>query len=303
MEMLAIQDAERRFGDVQALAGVSLAVHAGEMLALLGPNGAGKTTLVRAVAGRVRLDRGGIALAGRTRTLREARPELGVVSQELALYARLTAGENLSLFGTLNGLSGAALAERVTWALDWTGLAERERQLVGAYSGGMKRRLHVACAVLHAPRVVLLDEPTVGVDPQSREFLYEMLDQLRAQGTALLLTTHHLEEAEARCDRIAILDHGRVVARGALPELVAQAGLSGRRVRLTLEQAAPTAPSGLELSADGRVLSARVEDVALDVPAMLARVHAAGLVVRDLEVRTATLQQAFLALTGKELRE
>lgn len=303
MDVLRIQDAERRFGDVQALAGVSLAARAGEILALLGPNGAGKTTLVRAVAGRVRLDRGTIELAGRVRTPREPLPELGVVSQELALYARLTARENLELFGTLQGLAGAALAARVRWALDWIGLADRAAHLVGAFSGGMKRRLHVACAVLHEPRVLLLDEPTVGVDPQSREYLYGMFDQLRAGGAALVLTTHHLEEAEARCERIAIMDRGRIVAEGALESLVAHAGLAGRRVRVALEKPAREAPAGLALADDGRALTARVDDVGAEVPALLQRVHAAGHAVRDLEVRPASLQQVFLALTGKDLRE
>lgn len=303
MDVLQIRGAERRFGSVQALAGVSLEARAGEIVALLGPNGAGKTTLVRAVAGRVRLDRGEVLLAGRVRTPREPRPELGVVSQELALYARLTARENLELFGTLQGLAGAALAARVRWALDWIGLADRADTQVGAFSGGMKRRLHVACAVLHAPRVLLLDEPTVGVDPQSREFLYGMFDQLRGDGAAVVLTTHHLEEAEARCERIAIMDHGRIVAEGALAELVAHAGLAGRRVRVSLEQPAREAPAGLDRLDDGRTLSARVDDVGAEVPALLARVRAAGHVVRDLEVRTATLQQVFLTLTGKDLRE
>ena len=157
--------------------------------------------------------------------------------------------------------------------------------------------------MLHEPKLVLLDEPTVGVDPQSRESIYEMLDALRASGTSLLLTTHYLEEAEARCERIVVIDHGRAVAAGTLVELVEQAGLSGRRVRLSLDRPATQAPKGFTLGEDAGTLTATITDVAHELPGLLARVQAEGLNVRDLEVRTASLQAVFLALTGKELRE
>jgi ABC-type Na+ transport system ATPase subunit NatA len=173
---------------------VSLSLGEGELLGLLGPNGAGKTTLIRAIAGRVRLDGGTISLYGHTLEPERPRPDLGVVPQENALYPLLTARENLETFGQLNGLDGKRLRERVAWALEWSGLAERARSPVRTFSGGMKRRLNLACGVLHEPKLVLLDEPTVGVDPQSRESIYDMLGALRARGTSLLLTTHYLEE-------------------------------------------------------------------------------------------------------------
>src|SRR5437016_5427033 len=147
----------------------------------------------------------------------------------------LTARENLTTFGRLGGLRGRDLRERVAWALDWTALGDRAREPVKRFSGGMKRRLNIACGVLHRPRVILLDEPTVGVDPQSRERIYDMLAELRREGASLLLTTHHLEEAEARCERIVILDHGRVIAAGTLDALVERTIGAQRAVRLTLD--------------------------------------------------------------------
>ncbi len=303
MDALRIEGARKRFGATAALEGLTMELRAGEMLALLGPNGAGKTTLIRALAGRVRLDGGAVTLFGRTLAPADPRPELGVVPQELALYPLLTARENLEVFGTLQGVPAPRLRERTRWALEWTGLAERPRDPVKSFSGGMKRRLNLACGILHEPKVVLLDEPTVGVDPQSREKLYEMLAALRATGTSVLVTTHYLEEAEARCERIVIMDRGVALAAGTLPELVATAGLAGRRVRLALDRPAVAAPAGFALEADGAALTATITDVAGELPALLARVRDAGLVVRDLDVRTASLQAVFLELTGKELRE
>src|SRR5512140_3722333 len=244
--VLKVQDAKKRFGATQALDGLSLELREGELLGLLGPNGAGKTTLVRALAGRVRLDGGAIELFGRRLSGSEVRDGLGVVPQEIALYPLLTARENLEAFGSFNGLRGAALRDRVAWALDWTGLTERAREPVRRFSGGMKRRLNIACGVLHEPRVILLDEPTVGVDPQSRERIYEMLDRLRAAGSSLLLTTHQLDEAEARCDRIVIQDHGRVVASGTLSELVEHTVGTRRQVSVTVDALPSGAVEGLE---------------------------------------------------------
>ena len=300
---LEIRDARKSFGTTRALDGMSLTLGEGEMLGLLGPNGAGKTTLIRAIAGRLRLDGGSAALFGHVLEPGKARADLGVVPQENALYPLLHARENLETFGRMNGLEGKRLRERTAWALEWTGLADRATTPVKSFSGGMKRRLNLACGVLHEPRLVLLDEPTVGVDPQSREKIYDMLEGLRAAGTALLLTTHYLEEAEARCERITIVDHGRTIASGTLPELVVQAGLGGQKLRLTLEHATAAPPAGFTSENGGGALTATLRDVGGELPGLLARLHAAGLGVRDLQVRGASLQSVFLALTGKELRE
>ena len=307
MNILTVADASKRYGGVQALDGASLALRRGELLALLGPNGAGKTTLIRAISGRVRLDGGEIRIfdqpvvAGRTPRV------LGIVPQELALYQLLTARENLEAFGRLHGLSGAELSKQIEWALERTGLAERAREPVKQFSGGMRRRLNIACGILHHPRIVLLDEPTVGVDPQSRDRIYVTLGELAAEGVSLLLTTHHLEEAEARCSRTVIIDHGRVIAAGTLPELVDQT--VGRHRLVTLRLNAPLAADlvprlRLEVDpADARQVRARMTDVAADLPSLLEGIRATGGAVDDVEVRGPSLQAVFIHLTGRELRE
>ncbi len=306
MGVLRIEGATKSFGASPALRGLSLELRSGETLALLGPNGAGKTTLIRAIAGRVRLDQGRIVLADRELSPGGPRESLGVVPQEIALYPLLTARENLQVFGRLHGVDGETLARRVDAALDWIALEGRANEPIAGFSGGMKRRLNIACGVLHEPRVVLLDEPTVGVDPQSRERIWEMLATLVDRGASLLVTTHMLEEAEARCSRVTVIDHGVGLASGTLPELVAHAGLAGRRVRVALESPLPAsapAPAGFRRSDDGAQLSAAIGDVSAELPALLAALQRSGVAIRDLDVRGADLQAVFLALTGKELRE
>src|SRR5262245_17124863 len=220
MSALSVVNARKAFGKVTALDGASFDLLEGELLAVLCPNGGGKTTLIRAVAGRVRLDGGEMRLFGRVLDGRRTPPEIGIVPQEVALYPLLTARENLNAFGSLHGLKGGDLTRQVDWVLDQIGLADRAAEPIKQFSGGMRRRLNIACGILHRPRVVLLDEPTVGVDPQSRDRIYDVLAHLRSTGVSLLLTTHHLEEAEARCSRTVIIDHGKVIASGTLSELV-----------------------------------------------------------------------------------
>ena len=303
---LELSDARKTFGEVQALAGASFAVHTGELLGLLGPNGAGKTTAIKAIAGRLHLDTGTIRLFGRTLAPRDPRPEIGVVPQELAIYPRLTARENLEVFGRLYGVEGAPLRERVVWALEWADLQPRAREPVLRFSGGMKRRLNIACSLLHSPRVVLLDEPTVGVDPQSRERIYEMLAALRASGVSIVLTTHHLEEAEQRCDRIVIIDHGKIVAAGTLAEIVGNTLGASRAIEIHLAKTWPpdaAVPAGLLLSADRRHVSGTVEDLGRDLPRVLEDVNTTGAGIADVALTGATLHDAFIALTGRDLRE
>jgi ABC-2 type transport system ATP-binding protein len=295
MPILEVRGARKRFGPVVALDGVDLRVERGEWIGLLGPNGAGKTTLVRAIAARVRLDAGVIAFASGRR--------LGVIPQDVAIYPFLTARENLEVFGALYGLGRGALRSRVAWALDWTGLAERGDERTAGFSGGMKRRLNIACAVLHAPDLVLLDEPTTGVDPQSRERIFGMLAELRAAGASLLHTTHQLGEAEGVCEHVVIVDRGRVVAEGA-PEVLVERTLGrDREVVLTLDRpAAPgTLPAGTR--GEGCTVRAGIDDLAVGLPALLERLRAAGYGVADLQVVRPDLEAVFLHLTGRELRE
>jgi ABC-2 type transport system ATP-binding protein len=312
MSVLRVTNARKHFGPVAALNGATFDLRQGELLALLGPNGAGKTTLIRAVAGRVRLDGGEIRVFDRVLDGRQTPPELGIVPQEVAVYPLLSARENLEVFGRLHGLSGSDLSKQVAWALDRTGLTERANESVSQFSGGMRRRLNIACGVLHRPRVVLLDEPTVGVDPQSRDRIYDMLDGLAQSGVSLLLTTHHLEEAEARCARTVIIDHGKVIASGTMAELVEQTVGLHRLVTLRLD-APLNGDAGVEASEgtaalstdalDRRIVKARLRDVAAELPPLLDRIRLAGRSVDDVEVRGPSLQSVFIHLTGRELRE
>jgi ABC-2 type transport system ATP-binding protein len=302
---LRVTQACKRFGTTQALDGAEVVLERGQLLLLLGPNGAGKTTLIRAVAGRVRLDQGQIEILGQAvnGAASNARRSLGIVPQEIALYPLLTARENLEVFGAFHGLGGAALAEQVSSALTWTGLADRAQEPIKGFSGGMKRRLNIACGVLHKPEVVLLDEPTVGVDPQSRERIWEMLDKLKQAGASLVLTTHQLDEAQTRGDRIVIIDHGKTIAAGTFHELVEQTVGTRRQVTLTLDRplAGPLDMPGVQ--SEDRTIRWQAADVAAELPPVLQSVRAAGRHVEEVTVQSPTLQSVFLHLTGRELRE
>ncbi len=212
---------ERRFGERRALTGLDLELRAGECLGLLGPNGAGKSTTVRILATLLRPSSGSVRVLGLD-PLRDAerlRARIGVVPQELALYEQLSARENLEFFAVLQGLSGTLLVDAVQQGLTLAGLAERAEERVKTFSGGMKRRLNIALALVHGPELVFLDEPTVGIDPQSRERVYQMVESLHARGVTIVYTSHQLGEVERLCDRIVILDRGAKVAEGTLAEL------------------------------------------------------------------------------------
>jgi len=289
--VLNVTNAVKSFGSTKALDDASFELREGEWLALLGPNGAGKTTIVRSIAGRVRLDSGKIMLLGaQLNGTRDAmRRKLGIVPQEIALYPRLTAQENLRCFGELVGLNGAALEERVEWALAFTALSDRVNDPIQTFSGGMKRRLNLVCAVLHRPPILLLDEPTVGVDPQSRQRIWEMLESLRRDGASILLTTHQLDEAQQICDRIVVIDRGKVIADGTLDELVRKTIGSRRQVAITFST--------------GETVRSAVSDIGEDLSKMLSEAKSSGHTVTDVHIESPTLQAVFIHLTGRELRE
>src|SRR5258707_7825638 len=212
--MLLATDLWKSYGANVAVAGVSLEVNKGEIVGLLGPNGAGKSTTVAMLCGLAPPDRGTVSIAGEPfrGDASGVKRRIGLVTQDISLYEELPAVGNLELFGALYGLKGETLRSRVAEALSLVGLADRARDKPSTFSGGMKRRLNIACALVHDPEVLLLDEPTVGVDPQSRNAIFENLETLRTRGKALLYTTHYMEEAERLCDRIVIMDHGKVLA-------------------------------------------------------------------------------------------
>lgn len=300
---LSVQNVERSFGSNQALKGISLNVAKGERLALLGPNGAGKTTLVRAICGRLRVDKGQIELFGESIELPRVLDQIGVVPQDLAIYGDLTAEENLTAFGRLHGLKGRSLRDRVSWALKWIGLEDRKTQLTSVYSGGMKRRVNIACGVLHSPKLILLDEPTVGVDPQSRQRIFDMLDELSQNGTTIILTTHQLDEAQSQCDRIVIVDHGQIVADGTLADLIEHTTGSQRLIFLNIDGAMTASIPNLEWDMANECFVASVDEPASELPYLLNRIQACGGKVIDLEMHQPNLHDVFIHLTGHGLRE
>jgi len=290
---LVVDRAAKTFGRVRALDGASFDVRRGEILGLLGPNGAGKTTLIKAIAGRVRLDAGSVTVFGRAVGREDPRPEIGVVPQELAVYKLHTARENLEVFGRLYGVSRRALAERVRWALHWSGLEDRADETVVKFSGGMKRRLNIACSLLHEPALVLLDEPTVGLDPQIRQELWSLIDGLREQGVTALMSTHYIEEAERLADTVAVMNQGKIIAQGTPAELVrAHAGelvieVYGPPDRLA-EVSELAASNGWPSRRSGPAVAImRAETLDGDAP--------------DGVRRPANLEDAFVALTGEEI--
>jgi ABC-2 type transport system ATP-binding protein len=299
---LEVSGAVKRFGQQTALAGLNLDVARGEWVALLGPNGAGKTTLMRAIAGLTTLAGGEItALGARVVAGRGAPEGLGLVPQKIALYPELTADENLDIFGRMHGLRGERLRERVEWALSWTGLDHRRDDPVGAFSGGMQRRLNIAAGVLHAPRLVLLDEPTVGVDPQARDRISEMLCELRSDGAALVQSTHQFSEIEGVCDRVVIVDHGRVVASGTPADLVREVANQPRPFLVRVDRHVEVSFEGRTLAGDR--LGGLMSDVATGLPELLRSVAEAGANVVDVQVEAPGIEAVFKRLTGRELRE
>jgi ABC-2 type transport system ATP-binding protein len=309
--MIEVQDLRKQYGDLRAVEGITFTAPAGRIFGLLGPNGAGKTTTIGCVSGLLRPTSGRVAVLGHdvVREPRAARQHIGVVPQELALYEDLAADANLSYWGAAYGLKGEALRTRVADVLDLIGLADRAREPVSRFSGGMKRRLNFGCGIVHAPRVLLLDEPTAGVDPQSRVRLLDLVREQVREGATVLYTTHYMEEAQELCDRIAIVDRGILLAEGTLDELRALAGekdllrLTGRfdpaAARLAVEgvddvDVLSAAPDGLSLSTRG---------ASRKLPAIFGALAAAGADIHETTIRVPSLESLFIKLTGRELRE
>jgi len=274
--LITIDDLVVRFGDLVAVDGVSLEIPAGSLFGLLGPNGAGKTTAIACIAGLTRPTRGEVRIAGSTTSAKVSRG-LGVAPQALALHPTLSVVDNLRVFGGIHGLRGSRLRERVDWALELAQLTDRRRTRVHTLSGGMKRRLNLAASLLHDPRIVICDEPTTGVDPQSRNHLFETIRALHAEGRTVLYTTHYMEEVEALCDRVAIMDRGAILVEDTLERLLEPEG-GASELHVTLAE---------ECEPD------RLAD----------RMREGGLRVERVTARRRSLEQVFLDLTGRELRD
>jgi ABC-2 type transport system ATP-binding protein len=305
--MLTIENVTKRFGEIVALDRVSLSLARGEFFGLLGPNGAGKTTLMSLVAGLRAPDSGSISISGQRvgPNAMAPRHELGFVPQAIALYEELSAEENLRLFGKLYGLAGQELRARVDHGLHAAQLFERRQDKVQTYSGGMKRRINVVASILHRPALLLCDEPTVGVDPQSRNAIFEFLQRLNADGMTIVYSTHYMEEATRLCSRIAIIDHGRMLALGTLDELLTHLPFSelvriARNDQTTAQMQALTEYGEITKAEDAYLFKLRD---GLRFSEFFAAAEELGLPYRYFNIRRPTLEDLFLHLTGKNLRD
>ncbi len=309
--MIQVEHLRRTFGSLVAVDDISFEVRDGEIFGLLGPNGAGKTTTISMICGVLQPDGGRVLVDEADIWIdpKRVKQSLGVVPQEIAVYEDLTARDNLNFWGSLYGLSGSDLKDRVDEVLSRVGLAERAGDKVKQFSGGMKRRLNLCMGLLHSPKFLLLDEPTVGIDPQARLNILDVIREVAAGGTTVLYTTHYMDEAEELCDRIAIIDHGKILTVGTLDELTKMAG-EGEMVRLT----------GTFDTDRGRELLSRLEgvhihsvedgravlSVSADGPGLtgvLPRLLDSELAVDDVSIQKPSLQSVFIRLTGRELRD
>jgi ABC-2 type transport system ATP-binding protein len=305
--VLTIRHLTKRYGSIAALDDVSLSLHEGEFFGLLGPNGAGKTTLMSLVAGIRPADGGEILLQGEKFQPNriEQRLQLGFVPQTLALYDELSGEENLRLFGRLYGLSGSLLRERVEEALLAAQLQDRRRDQVQTYSGGMRRRLNVVAAILHRPKLLLCDEPTVGVDPQSRNAIFEFVQKLNDEGMTIVYSTHYMEEATRLCSRIGIIDHGKLLALGTLDELLVKLPFA-EQIRIVRNETVTTQLGALaefgEIAETEEAFVLTARD-GLRLSDFFAAIEELGLSYRYFSVTRPTLENVFLHLTGKTLRD
>ena len=309
--MIEVHDLRKTYGDLVAVDGVSFTANAGSIFGLLGPNGAGKSTTIGCLSGLLRPTGGRVSVMGHdvVNDGLAARKNLGIVPQELALYCELSATDNLSYWGAAYGLRGDELKRRINAVLDLTGLLDRATEPVKTFNGGMQRRLNFGCGIVHQPKVLLLDEPTVGVDPQSRVRLLDLVREQVAGGTCVLYTTHYMEEAQTLCAQIGIIDHGKVLALGTLDEL---RGMMGERDILRLTGIfdagrARAAVSQLDqtevVSADETALMLSVEGASRMLPAIFSALSEVGCEVQETTLTQPSLESLFIKLTGRELRE
>ena len=310
--IVSATDLRKSYGDLTAVDGLSFEVRRGESFGLLGPNGAGKTTTISMLVGLLKPDAGTVWVGGSSDSGAaenggdpldpEIRRAIGVAPQALSLYGELTARENLRFFGQLYGLAGKTLNERVQWCLDFAGLTDRKNDRVATFSGGMRRRLNIAVALVHQPSVLLLDEPTVGVDPQSRNHIFECIQQLQNDGMTILYTTHYMEEAQRLCDRVAIVDRGKLLALDSVANLVgAHGGTSVVEASLKPETIAKLDAGELELPGQCEAGALRFESE--NPLEEVAQLTGQGVQFQTLRIAEPDLESVFLSLTGRSLRD
>lgn len=311
MTIAQMENIVKRYGSQRVLDHVDLTIEKGEIVGLLGPNGAGKTTLIHSLAGLLRIDSGDITLFDQrlTEHIQEMKKNIGLVTQDITVFEDLTAKENLEFFGGIYGLKGAVLKQRVEETLEFVGLKEQAKKLPTKFSGGMKRRLNIACALVHQPKLLIMDEPTVGIDPQSRNHILESVRELQRQGTTILYTTHYMEEVQSIASRVVIMDQGHVIAQGTLDELVENLQ---HEEKIVLELATEPTEAVLQklrsldgvkkVVQDGLKLQIISSTGAGNLDRVLSIVKDAG-GVRSVSAEKPTLEDVFLTLTGKSLRD
>ncbi len=311
MDVVKVRKLVKRFGDITAVDNVDLDIKEGEIYGLLGPNGAGKTTIINILCSMVKRDGGDLRLFNKRvdKSIESIKGRIGVVPQNIAIYDDLTAIENVMFFASLYGLKGALLRERALEALEFVGLSEQEKNLPATFSGGMKRRLNIACAIAHHPDLIIMDEPTAGIDPQSRSHILKSVKKLNSMGSTIIYTTHYMEEAEHLCTRIGIIDHGKVIAEGTCEQL--QSIVTDRKsiiVQTGIDE--EINPEGLK-NIKG-VLDASVDDNRVTIECLkesncisdvMAFFTRQKIMVSDIRMQGVNLETAFLSLTGRRLRD
>jgi ABC-2 type transport system ATP-binding protein len=309
--LLEIQNLKKRYKDFVAVDNLNLNVEEGEIYGLLGPNGAGKSTTINTIIGLTKVNGGQIKIFGKkfNGTETDIKKQIGVVPQDIAVFEELSAYENVEFFGKLNGLRGNVLKERVKEALDFTGLWDRKKDKPGQYSGGMKRRLNIACAIVHRPKLIIMDEPTVGIDPQSRNHILESVKKLNEMGSTVIYTSHYMEEIEALCSRITIIDHGKEIATGTneeLKELILNEDkidmeLSHINEKIVEEIRSVNGVKACEVN--GNEVAVTSEKNSENISAITAKIADAKSKIISINVEKPTLERVFLTLTGRKLRD
>jgi len=306
--MIKVENITKSYGKTQAVKGISFSIPTGECYGLLGPNGAGKSTTINMLSMLFQPDSGQITINGmdiRTSTA-DIKRILGVVPQEIALYEKFTAWDNLLFWGGIYGVSGKELHTKAEELLKWVGLFDRRKDAVKDYSGGMKRRVNMACSLLHSPKVLLLDEPTVGVDPQSRNLIFELIHQLNKDGMTIIYTTHYMEEAEKLCRRVGIIDSGLIIALGTLDELKLQSKVNDMIVidcAHTPDEKFLAGKLGIDVSVHENTATILSSDSKKDLSKIVNTCTEAGYEINRIDIQKANLESVFLKMTGKQLRD